>query len=111
MTDLRVTVTEDGLEFEEVHEPHKPAPGEVCPTCERRVNYPKKESSPKSRVKSFRIPEENADFDQHFLEACLTVGITTAHKYPIFKFLDWVTDVILSDPDRWQGAYGREENP
>jgi hypothetical protein len=84
-------------------------PGETCPTCHRRVNHKKQSDSPKSAVKSFRIPytddQEKARFNEDLAHAALVVGITSAHKYPIFKFLDWLIDEILSDQERWQNAY------
>jgi len=31
-------------------------PGEKCPSCARKIPYPKKATSPKTKVKSIRIP-------------------------------------------------------
>jgi hypothetical protein len=87
------------------------APGQSCPTCERRMPYPKKEGkSPETIVKSFRLPaDDSAAFGEGFSRACLTVGITSQHKFPIYKFLDFIIDAILSEPERWEGAYTRGE--
>lgn len=38
-----------------------PNPGEKCPTCTRKVPHERKPSSPKSRVKSVRIPVDEYD--------------------------------------------------
>lgn len=83
-------------------------PGTICPTCERRVNHPKKATSPESRVKSLRIPADDETFDEDFARAMFTVGLTSKHKYAAHKFLRFVCDVINVDDDQWAGAYTRE---
>lgn len=47
----------------------KPEPGEKCETCERRVPYPKKESSPKTKVFGVRVPIDDVDTFHEILEA------------------------------------------
>ena len=83
-------------------------PGTVCPTCERRVNHPKREDSPKSRVKSLRIPEDDPTFDEDVALAMHIVGLTSQHKYPSYKFLRFVADVIIRDEQEWAGRYVAE---
>lgn len=80
-------------------------PGESCPTCNRRVPYPKKETSPDSRVKSLRIPADDSTFDEDFAIAMLIVGLTTQHKYAAHKFLRFVIDCIIRDEHEWAGLY------
>lgn len=83
-------------------------PGNTCPTCERRVNYPRKADSPKSRVKSLRIPEDDATFDEDFARFMLILGITTKHKYGPHKALRFLMDTVFVDEAEWSGAYTRE---
>lgn len=84
------------------------APGTVCPTCERRVNHPKKETSPVTRVKNFRVPLDDETFDDDMARAMAIVGVRTTDKYPPYKFLRFVADVINRDEDEWAGSYVRE---
>lgn len=44
-------------------------PGATCPTCERRVPYPKRDSSPSSKVKAYRVPADEIDAHEEILEA------------------------------------------
>lgn len=64
-------------------------PGTKCPECGRRVNHPKKESSPKSEVESLRMPAGDKETWQETLEATAGhVGVKTDEKY-------WKHKVIL----------------
>ena len=93
-------------------EPHEidVQPGQECPVCKRRKPYPKTADSPASVVKSFRLPADAAeDFAADFARACLIVGLTSRHKFPIYKFLEFVMDAILSEEERWAGTYLRGE--
>lgn len=83
-------------------------PGTVCPTCERRVNHPRKAASPQSRVKSFRIPADDETFDHDTAMAMAIVGLTTQHKYPAYNFHRFIVDCILRDEGQWVGAYVHE---
>ena len=67
MTDLRVTLTDNGFEFEEV-ETVLPEPGERCPTCDRRVPKPRKVSSPASKRIVATLPAERAEAIDDALE-------------------------------------------
>lgn len=49
-------------------EPHL-EPGHTCPTCERRVPFPRKESSPVSKVKAYRVPLDEVDAHEEILDA------------------------------------------
>ena len=83
-------------------------PGQTCPTCQRRVNHPKREDSPTSRVKSFRIPDSDETFDEDVALAMHIVGLTSKHKFPSHKFLRFVVDVIVRDEQEWAGRYVAE---
>ena len=45
------------------------SPGSKCPSCERRIPYPKKASSPKTRVLSIRVPADDYDALKEVIEA------------------------------------------
>jgi len=47
----------------------RPKPGEKCPTCQRRVNHPKKKTSPQSKVSAYRIPIDDAETHEELREA------------------------------------------
>jgi hypothetical protein len=63
-------------EFHE-HPPyiHEIAPGETCPTCKRRKSYPKKEATPVTKVKAYRVPvDEAVAHDDVLTEAAKFLG-------------------------------------
>lgn len=49
--------------------PDAPTPGHSCPTCLRRVPYPKKPSSPTTKVFSIRVPADDLDALKEVIEA------------------------------------------
>ena len=58
--------------------------GEKCPTCERRFPYEKKDTSPDSRVVSFRVPlDEYEDFVAIQDAAAEHIGV---YKSPYWKY-------------------------
>ena len=44
-------------------------PGSTCPTCQRRIPHPKKESSPKTKTFSYRVPVDDAETHDEILQA------------------------------------------
>lgn len=52
-----------------VHDHDEVKPGETCPTCNRRVNHPKKASSPSSKVFGYRVPIDDAETHGEILDA------------------------------------------
>jgi len=60
------------------------APGETCPTCERRIPYPRREDSPQSVVWSCRMPGDQRDVFLLNLESAadlLRVGSKPYHAF------------------------------
>ena len=45
-----------------------PEPGQSCPTCQRRIPYPKQLSSPKSKPVSYRVPSDELEEHKRILE-------------------------------------------
>lgn len=62
----------------------KPEPGSCCPTCERRVPHPKKDSTPESRVISYRVPADEADSFVEILQ--VAAKIVGAHELPYWQW-------------------------
>ena len=59
-------------------------PGQTCPTCERRLAYPKKESSPVTKPRSYRVPVDEVEAHEVVLaEAARHLG---THSRPHWKF-------------------------
>lgn len=64
---------------------HELTPGQTCDRCQRRVPYPKKETSPKSRTVSLRIPDDGIEeWDDLFVLIAERLGVST--KEPYFKY-------------------------
>lgn len=51
------------------HTHEAPPPGETCPTCSRRIPFPKKKTSPTTRVYSIRVPADDLDALKEVIEA------------------------------------------
>jgi hypothetical protein len=61
-----------------------PQPGEKCPTCDRRVNHPKKSDSPTSKPFSYRVPVDEAEAHAETLDvAARFVGVA---EQPFFQY-------------------------
>ena len=68
----------------EEHAPHELAPGQTCFGCGRRIPYPRKETSPDSRVVRFRIPlDEYEEFVEIQDAAAQHIGV---YKSPYWKY-------------------------
>jgi hypothetical protein len=77
-----------------------PEPGENCPTCERRVPHPKKESSPKTTVvKSWRLPAEEKEAREETIAATAEhLGISTKEKFWMDKLILHLCVLALQGP-------------
>ena len=75
------------LNGELIPDSHTPAPGTVCPTCERRVNHPRAESSPKSEVDAYRCPAGEKEKSREVEEIAMRhAGINPEGKYPRWAY-------------------------
>ena len=73
--------------------------GQVCPTCERRVNHPKKETTPTTRPTSYRVPVDEWDAHKDVLtEAAKHLG---AYERPYWQFQTYALALalVLQDDD------------
>ena len=78
---------------------HAPAPGEKCPTCDRRVNHPKRADSPSSEVDSFRVPAGEKDNSRAVEEvASEHAGISTSSPYWRWRYRVALDAWVLQQP-------------
>ena len=89
-------------------EPDKPTEGQKCPTCLRRLPHTKKPSSPKSKVKSFRIPEDIANDYDELLEAAVEHAGLGGKPFSVFHVLNAGLVLVLQSE---QGFLQREDPP
>lgn len=83
-------------------------PGQVCPTCERRVNHPKKSSSPDTVVFSYRVPVDEADIHREIRED--VAKFLGTHERPHWQFwtFAFALATVLQD-ESLRGAGQRSE--
>lgn len=74
-------------------------PGKKCPACERRVPYPKKDSSPVTRVVSYRVPVEEYEAHKDTMEALSRYMGTFERPNWMFSTLTWAAALALQDPE------------
>lgn len=73
-------------------------PGSTCPTCERRIPHPKKKTSPKSKVISYRVPEEVQVEYQEVLEAAATHAGTIGKPFWQWQTMNLALALLLQGP-------------
>jgi hypothetical protein len=82
-------------------------PGEKCPTCERKVPHPRKESSPTSKTRAYRLPvDENTSHEDVYTAAAEFVG-AKGKPFEQFKTYTVALAALLQD-ESWRGFYDRE---
>jgi hypothetical protein len=82
-------------------------PGEKCPTCERKVPHPRKESSPTSKTRAYRLPvDENTSHEDVYAAAAEYVG-AKGKPFEQFKTYTIALAALLQD-ESWRGFYDRE---
>lgn len=67
-------------------------PGQTCPTCERRLPHPRKQTSPDSVVFSYRVPVDEADAHREVREE--TARFLGTHERPHWQF--WTMTFALA---------------
>ena len=72
-------------------------PGSTCPTCERRIPYPRKDSTPTTRTKSYRIPVDEVDAHEQVLEAASKHLGTFGRPYYPFQTYTLALALVLQD--------------
>ena len=78
---------------------HELEPGQKCPTCSRRVNHPRKSTSPESEVDSFRVPAGEKALSREVEEiAARHAGINTEAPYWRFRYRVGLDAFVLQQP-------------
>ena len=83
---MQLTVTGEEVPHEEVvgHTHDGPSPGSTCTTCKRRIPYPKKKTSPTTKVVAIRVPLDDVEAWEEALDAAARhLGV---HDKPHHKF-------------------------
>lgn len=70
-------------------------PGDTCPTCARRLPFPKKETSPKTRPLAYRIPLDEADAHLEVIDAVAELIGVTGEKYHRYKTMNFALIAVL----------------
>ena len=78
-------------------------PGKTCPTCHRRVNHPRKHTSPDTVVVSYRVPSDELEAHRETLET--VARFLSTHERPHWQFwtLTFCLAAVLQD-ESLQGA-------
>lgn len=81
-------------------------PGQTCPACERRVPHPRRASSPKTAVVSYRAPLDEVEAHRETLE--ITARYLGTFERPHWQFWTsvYALAAVLQDEDL-RGAAGR----
>jgi hypothetical protein len=73
-------------------------PGQECPSCHRKVPYPKKESSPDTKTISYRVPLDEADAHEEMWGVVTDYVGISGQKFEKFKVLSLALAAVLLDP-------------
>ena len=80
-------------------------PGTVCPTCKRRINHPKKASSPDTLVFSYRVPVDEAEAHREIRET--TARFLGTHERPHWQFHTFTLALALVLQDESMRGMGQ----
>ena len=73
--------------------PDAPQPGQVCPTCERRVNHTKKETTPQTKKKGYWVPaDEHKAHEENLADVAKFLG---CYDQPFWEFKTVVLALAL----------------
>lgn len=72
-------------------------PGHTCPTCDRRVPFPRKQTSPDTVVFSYRAPSDEADAHREVLEQVSRFLGTYERPHERFWTLTFCLAAVLQD--------------
>lgn len=84
-------------------------PGAVCPECARRVPHPRKQSSPKSGVLSYRMPQDELDAHRETLGVVSQYIGTAGRPFEVFWTLTYALARVLQDEEMRGIAQRRAE--
>ena len=72
-------------------------PGQTCPTCDRRVPHPRKQTSPETRIFSYRVPADEADAHAVVREEASRYLGTVGRPHEAFWTLTYALAAVLQD--------------
>lgn len=73
-------------------------PGSTCVVCKRKVPYPRKETSPTSRTKAFRIPADEWEAFGGLLDAAEEIVGVREQPFAAFKVLLAALALVVQSP-------------
>ena len=76
---------------------HTIEPGEACPACSQRKPHPRKETSPVTRVRAYRVPINETDAHAEILEAAARHLGVFDKPYWQFKTYTFALVAVLQD--------------
>ena len=79
------------------------APGDRCPSCERRVPLPKKSTSPTSEVVSLRTPPDTKDQFRETLEAVAEHWGLLGKPFHLYWTINYMLAEALAAPPKELG--------
>lgn len=74
---------------------HPIHPGDTCPTCTRRVPYPRKETSPTTKPIAYRAPLDEYDAHLEVIDAVAELLGVKQEKYHRFKAISYACAAVL----------------
>lgn len=72
-------------------------PGHTCPTCARRVPHPRKQTSPDTKVFSYRVPLDAADDHAEIRDQVAEYLGTAGRPHDAFWTLTYAFAAVLQD--------------
>ena len=75
-------------------------PGDTCPTCARRIPYPKQPTSPVTRVSAYRVPVDDADTHNEAMQAWAEHWGLLGKPHWKFWLLSYAAAEALAGPPR-----------
>ena len=71
------------------------APGDKCPTCERRLPHPRQATSPTTKPLAYRIPLDEYDAHLEVIDAVADLLGVTAEKYHRYRTMSYCLAAVL----------------
>ena len=72
-------------------------PGQKCPTCERKVPHERRESSPETRVVSYRVPSDEYEAHLEVRDSLAEWVGASGRKFETFWSLTYAMAAALQD--------------
>jgi len=72
-------------------------PGTKCPTCDRKIGHPRKESSPTSKTFAYRVPLDEAEAHADTLDQVQRYLGVAEQPFSAFKSLALAFALVLQD--------------